>query len=193
MSETLSVLIVGVGGQGVITASEIVSEVVLNSGYDIKKSEIHGMSQRGGSVSSHIRFSKEKVYSPVAPKGSVDFMLSFEKMEGLRWIDHIKKDAVAIINDYRWDPLPVSSGKIEYTPEVNEKIKARRKAIIYKATDLAAEIGNIRVTNIVLLGTLAKLLPIEKEKWLEVIKKKVPPKTIDLNIKAFEEGYKKES
>ena len=120
-------------------------------------------------------------------------MLSFEKMEGLRWIDHIKKDAVAIINDYRWDPLPVSSGKIEYTPEVNEKIKARRKAIIYKATDLAAEIGNIRVTNIVLLGTLAKLLPIEKEKWLEVIKKKVPPKTIDLNIKAFEEGYKKES
>ncbi len=192
MSETLSVLIVGVGGQGVITASEIVSEVVLNSGYDIKKSEIHGMSQRGGSVSSHIRFSKEKVSSPVAPKGSVDFMLSFERMEGLRWIDHLKKDAVAIVNDYRWDPLPVSSGKIEYTPEVNEKIKERRKAIIYKATDLAVEIGNIRVTNIILLGTLAKLLPIEKGKWLEVIKEKVPPKTIDLNIKAFEEGYKKE-
>ena len=114
-------------------------------------------------------------------------------MEGLRWIDHLKNDSTVIINDYRWDPLPVSSGKVEYTPNVNEKIKERRQAIIYKATDVASKLGNIRATNIVLMGTLAKLLPFEKDIWIEVIKKRVPPKTVDLNLNAFEEGYKKES
>ncbi|HDS09256.1 MAG TPA: indolepyruvate oxidoreductase subunit beta [Firmicutes bacterium] len=192
MNATKNVLIVGVGGQGVITASEILSEVSMLEGYDVKKSEIHGMSQRGGSVSSHIRFNRDKVYSPTAPAGTVDFLMSFEKLEGLRWIDHLKKDAVAVINDFRWDPLPVSSGQIEYPLEVEEKIKARRKAIIYKASDVASKLGNIRVTNIVLIGTLAKQLPFKKETWIEVIKNRVPPKTIELNIKAFEEGYKQE-
>lgn len=193
MSETKNVLIVGVGGQGVITASEILSKVGMVSGYDVKKSEIHGMSQRGGSVSSHIRFNKKKVYSPVTPKGEVDYLLSFEKLEGLRWVDFLKEDGLAIVNDYRWDPMPVSSGKMEYTPEVVEKIKERKKSIIYKATEDATELGNIRVTNMILLGTLARQLPFEVDVWHSVIKERFPEKFVEINIKAFKHGYTKEN
>ena len=192
MEKTTSVLIVGVGGQGVITASEVFAKVAMLSGYDVKKSEIHGMSQRGGSVSSHIRFNKVRVYSPVAPKGEVDFLMSFEKLEALRWIDFLKEEGIVIVNDFRWDPLPVSSGEEPYPEGVIEKIRERRNAIIFKATELAKELGNIRVTNTILLGTLARQLPFDKEVWLKVIEERVPPKTVEINKRAFEEGYKKE-
>ena len=185
-----NILIAGVGGQGVILASEILSEVGIKAGYDVKKSEIHGMSQRGGSVTSDVRWNKEKVYSPTISKKSADFILGFEKLETLRSIDMIKPDGVIISSDYHLDPMTVSAGNQIYPEDVEEKIKKiHPRSYFFSNEEVIKKIGNPKAINIFIVGALSYFMDIDKELWFDVIKNKVPPKTVELNIKAFEEGY----
>jgi indolepyruvate ferredoxin oxidoreductase beta subunit len=185
-----NILIAGVGGQGVILASEILSEVGIKAGYDVKKSEIHGMSQRGGSVTSDVRWNKEKVYSPTISKKSADFILGFEKLETLRSIDMIKPDGVIISSDYHLDPMTVSAGNQIYPEDVEEKIKKiHSRSYFFSNEEVIKKIGNPKAINIFIVGALSYFMNIDKELWFDVIKNKVPPKTVKLNIKAFEEGY----
>jgi indolepyruvate ferredoxin oxidoreductase beta subunit len=184
-----SIIICGVGGQGVLTASDLLSDVLLDTGYDVKKSEVHGMSQRGGDVISTIRYG-EKVFSPLPSLFDTDYILSFEKLEALRNINYLKEDGIIMVNDYVWEPLPVASGLDKYPDDIEATLKKHaRKLIILPATDIAQKLGNIRATNVVLIGTLAANMDIDKRVWLEVVKRKVPPKFIDLNLQAFETGY----
>ncbi len=183
------IIISGVGGQGILLASDILSAVCMEAGYDVKKSEVHGMSQRGGDVVSHVVFG-EKVYSPLIGEGDADIILSFEKVEALRNIHFLKEDGIVIVNDMKILPLPVASGMADYPQKTIDEIKENAKnAIIIDAQSIAEEIGNIKVMNIILLGLLAKNLDIDKELFIKTIKSKVPPKTVELNLKAFETGY----
>jgi len=184
------VVIAGVGGQGILLASDVLTEVAMKAGFDSKKSEVHGMSQRGGDVVSHIIFG-EKVYSPLIGEGDADIILSFEKAEAMRSTDFLKKDGVMIINDMSILPLPVASGLAEYPQNPVDDIKRNIKnVIVIDAESKAKELGNVRVMNVILLGVMAKYIKgIKKELWLETLKSHVPPKTIDANIKAFDLGY----
>ncbi len=185
-----SVIIAGVGGQGVLTASDLLSDVLLKAGFDVKKSEVHGMSQRGGDVISTINFGEE-VFSPLPSLENTDFILAFEKLEALRNINYLKDNGYIIVNDFVWEPLPVASGYEEYPSDIEERIKnITSNFIILPASNIASELGNIRTTNVILIGVLASLMDIDKDIWLEIVKKKVPPKFIDINLKAFEKGYK---
>jgi indolepyruvate ferredoxin oxidoreductase beta subunit len=184
-----SIIISGVGGQGVLTASDLLSDVLLEAGYDVKKSEVHGMSQRGGDVISTIRYGKQ-VFSPMSSLYDTDYILSFEKLEALRNINYLKEDGTMMVNDYVWEPLPVAAGYEEYPRDIEETLaKFAARVIMLPATNIAQELGNIRATNVVLIGTLAANMDIDKNIWLEIVKKKVPPKFIDLNLNAFEKGY----
>ncbi len=184
-----SIIISGVGGQGVLTASDLLSDVLLESGLDVKKSEVHGMSQRGGDVISTIKYG-EKVFSPLPSLYDTDYILAFEKLEAIRNINYLKKDGIIMVNDYVWEPLPVASGFEEYPKDIEENLKKfASRLIILPATGIAEELGNIRATNVVLIGSLAANMDIDKNIWLEVVKRKVPPKFIDLNLNAFEKGY----
>lgn len=186
---TVSVVVCGVGGQGILTASDILSKVALKSGFDVKKSEVHGMSQRGGSVISEVRFG-EKIYSPLITEGMADYILSFEKLEALRNIRRLKKGGTVIVNDYRLMPMTVLSGNFEYPEDIEDRIKASgAKSIIIDGVELAVQAGNIRTVNTVLLGSLAVKLPFDKEKWINAIFERVPEKTHEVNKKAFELGY----
>lgn len=188
MSNVKSILFVGVGGQGTILASKILSQGLLESGHDVKMSEVHGMAQRGGSVSTQVRFG-EKVYSPLIEKGQADIIVSFEKSEVARWLPYLKKGGYAVVNDYEIHPVPVLIGKEEYPQGVNEKIQDTvEKTIFVKAGDIAKELGNIKAQNVVLLGALVKALELDGMDWESVIEKLVPKKAIDLNKKAFRVG-----
>jgi len=184
------VVIAGVGGQGILLASDVLTEVAMKAGFDSKKSEVHGMSQRGGDVVSHIIFG-EKVYSPLIGEGDADIILSFEKAEAMRNADFLKKDGVMIINDMTILPVPVASGLAEYPKNPVEDIKRIVKnVIVIDAESKAKELGNVRVMNVILLGVMAKYIKgIEKDLWLETLKSHVPQKTVDANISAFEMGY----
>lgn len=184
---TQNILLVGVGGQGTILASKLLTLGLMEAGYDVKMSEIHGMSQRGGSVSSQVRYG-EKVYSPVIEKGSADIIVAFEKMEGLRWIDYLKKDGVVVVNDYEINPMPVVSGLTTYNKEVLESIEAKAKTIVVKAYDKAIELGNAKVLNIILLGATVEKMGLTNIDWDKIIAQEVKPKFIELNQKAFKEG-----
>jgi len=184
-----SVIIAGVGGQGVLTASDLLSDVLLKAGYDVKKSEVHGMSQRGGDVISTINFGEE-VFSPLPSIDNTDFILAFEKLEALRNINYLKDNGFIIVNDFVWEPLPVAAGYEEYPDDIEDRIKKiTSNFIILPASNIASELGNIRTTNVILIGVLASLMDIEKDIWIEIVKKKVPPRFIDINLKAFEKGY----
>uniref|UniRef100_A0A7C4Y587 Indolepyruvate oxidoreductase subunit beta n=1 Tax=candidate division WOR-3 bacterium TaxID=2052148 RepID=A0A7C4Y587_UNCW3 len=186
---TKSIILAGVGGQGIILAGDIISLVAMENGLDVKKSEVHGMAQRGGSVITTVRFG-EKVYSPIIGPGMADIVLSLEKLEGLRNIDYLKEDGIMIVNDYRFDPLPVSSGEMDYPEDVIDRIKSiSKKTYIIQGRDIAVQIGNIRVMNMIMLGALSKILPFEKELWLKVIERRVPQKFLEINIKGFNAGY----
>jgi indolepyruvate ferredoxin oxidoreductase beta subunit len=179
---------VGVGGQGIIWASDILSEVALQSNYDVKKNEIHGMSQRGGAVVSHIRFGN-KVYSPIISEGSADFIVSFEKMEFLRYIEYINEKTILLLNTQVIYPLTVTSGKEEYPNDLITKgIERFTKSYQFNALDIAIALGNPRVVSSIILGGLSTLLPFNKETWENIIRDNAPKKTIDLNIKAFMNG-----
>lgn len=185
---TKSILLVGVGGQGTILASKILSEGLMKSGYDVKMSEIHGMSQRGGSVSTHVRFG-EKVYSPVVNPGEADILVSFEKVEAVRWLSYLKPGGSLVVNDYEIHPLTVLTGAAVYPAGVIEKLKAAvPNCKIIDAARIAEGLGNIKAQNVVLLGALVKAMQLTEVDWVAVLKELIPAKLCELNIKAFEIG-----
>lgn len=188
MKETLNILIVGVGGQGVLLASEVLSEVAMRHGLDVKKSEVHGMSQRGGVVSSHIRIAK-KVYSPLIEHGKVDFLMAFETSEGLRALDWLKPDGAVISSMTRLVPPSTTTGEWEYPKDPAGMIRSKvKESRILDADRIATELGNSRLVNTILLGVLSRSMDIPEDTWIETIKKRVPKKFIDLNVEAFKRG-----
>jgi indolepyruvate ferredoxin oxidoreductase, beta subunit len=183
-----NVLIVGVGGQGIILASDVLGRVAAAHGYDVKKNEIHGMAQRGGSVSSHIRFGKT-VYSPIIREGEADVLLSFEQIETLRYFPFLSEKGKVIVNDQKILPPAVFTGKQEYPPDVLTRIKEKvSDAVVVNGDEVAKKIGNPRVVNVIFLGVLSKYLDIPVEVWEKVLKESLKPKLVDINIKAFHEG-----
>lgn len=184
---TKSILLVGVGGQGTILASKLLTTGLMEAGYDVKMSEIHGMSQRGGSVSSQVRYG-EKVYSPVIEIGGADILVSFEKMETLRWINFLKPEGKIIYSNYRIDSMPVLTGKAEYLEAKIDEELERLNAISLDAADKALELGNAKIMNVILLGSLVKSMKLEHINWEQIIKDNVKEKFIDINIKALKEG-----
>jgi len=185
---TVNILVAGVGGQGVILASDIMSEVFMEAGYDVKKSEVHGMAMRGGIVTSHFRFGK-KVYSPLIKEGEVDILFAFEQLEGLRWINHLKSDGKIIMNDHRVNPPAVNLGEMEYPKGIPEMIRAKFKDFyLVKGTEIAFEMGDARAANVVLLGAISRLFGVTEELWLKTILNYLPPKVHELNRKAFFTG-----
>ena len=188
MAETKNIMIVGVGGQGTLLTSRILGGITVENGYDVKLSEVHGMSQRGGSVVTYVRYG-EKVTEPIVEEGQADVLIAFEKLEALRYAHFLKKDGVIIVNDQKIDPMPVVTGVAKYPEGIIEHLSEKYKVISVDAQKEALELGNSRVFNVIILGVAASKMDFEKEQWIEVIKKKVPPKTIDINVKAFERGY----
>lgn len=186
---TKNILIVGVGGQGTLLASKVMGKVFLDSGYDVKVSEVHGMSQRGGSVVTYVRYGDE-VYSSLIDKGEADILLSFEALEAARWLPYLKKDGVVITNTQRLNPMSVVMGKATYPDDILEKIKAAGvNPVEVDALALAEEAGSAKSVNVVLLGIAAKHIGLDKQLWLDAVKSTVPPKTVDMNVAAFEKGY----
>lgn len=187
--ETKNIMIVGVGGQGTLLASKLLGYVLLKQGYDVKVSEVHGMSQRGGSVVTYVRFG-EKVYSPVIDKGEADVIISFEKLEALRWIEFLKKDGRIITNTQEVDPMPVITGAAQYPENIIEKMEnAGAKVDAKDFLALANEAGSSKAVNIALMGRLSTYFPeIPDEEWQKAIDALVPAKFIELNKKAFELG-----
>ncbi|MEW6051092.1 MAG: indolepyruvate oxidoreductase subunit beta [Candidatus Zixiibacteriota bacterium] len=183
------ILIVGVGGQGVLLASEILSEAAMSAGFDVKKSEIHGMSQRGGVVSSHVRIAP-KVYSPTIQEGQADILLSFEQAEGLRAITWLKKGGIAIVSRTTLIPAIVTSSRKYHYPldAVAEMKKKLNRVIGVEADKIAGELGNPRLVNTILLGILSNYMSFDYDLWIETIKSKVKPKLVDINITAFKRG-----
>jgi len=184
-----SIMIVGVGGQGTLLTSRILGNVGISTGADVKVSEVHGMSQRGGSVVTYVKMG-EKVNSPIIEKGEADILLCFEELEALRWIDYAKKDASIIINTQRIDPMPVITGKAKYPENIIEKIKAEYQNVAaVPALELAKAAGSIKAVNVVMIGVLAKRTEIPEDTWIDVIRKTVKPQFVDINIEAFRKGY----
>ena len=188
MADVMNVILVGVGGQGTILASKILSTGLISAGYDVKMSEIHGMSQRGGSVSTQVRFGK-KVYSPIIGKGEADVLVAFEEMEALRYLEILKPGGKAVVNDYKQPSAPILMGKADYPEGVMEEIKAHAETTVIKAMDIAKELGNPKCMNVVLFGALVKALGLDGIDWEQAIRDTVKPKTIDVNIKAFQAGF----
>lgn len=187
--QNLNIMIVGVGGQGTLLASRILGAVALKKNYDVKVSEVHGMSQRGGSVVTYVRLG-EKIHSPLVEKGEADIIISFEQLESMRWAEYLKCGGKFIVNEQKIDPMPVIIGKAKYPENIIEKIKDNcKETIVVDALGIAKKSGNIKTVNTVLLGVLAKSTSIEKEVWLEALKETVPSRFLDVNMKAFEEGY----
>jgi indolepyruvate ferredoxin oxidoreductase beta subunit len=183
------ILMVGVGGQGTVLASDILCDVALSAGYDVKKSEIHGMAQRGGSVISHVRIGK-KVFSPVIPVGSADILVSFEKMEFLRYFEYINNETILLLNEGKIYPPGAAGGEEKYPDSlIEEKITIFKKYYLLNAFDIADKVFNRKVTSTVMLGKLASVLEIKPDIWKDVISEKVPPKTKGKNIEAFDAGY----
>lgn len=187
MAEVKNILLVGVGGQGTILASKILSTGLIEAGYDVKMSEIHGMSQRGGSVTTQVRYGKE-VCSPIIGKGEADILVAFEKMEALRWLNHLNPDGKIVVNDYQIPSVPILTGKKDYPERIIERIKEKANTTVLDAADIAEGIGNARTMNIVLLGTLVKAMGLLDIDWEAIIKKTVKEKFVDINIKALEAG-----
>ena len=182
-------MIVGVGGQGTLLASKMLGYVLLKQRYDVKVSEVHGMSQRGGSVVTYVRYG-EKVYSPVIDKGETDVIISFEQLEAARWVEFLKKDGVIITNTQKMEPMPVITGAAEYPEGLIEKLTAAGAKVDAKDfLALAEEAGSSKAVNIALMGRFSTYFPdITDEQWQDAIEKNVPAKFLELNRKAFELG-----
>ena len=187
---TKSILLVGVGGQGTITAAKLLSAGLMEAGYDVKMSEIHGMSQRGGSVSSDVRYNETgKVDSPVISRRGADILVSFEEMEALRWCDYVKPDGAIVVSTERIAGLPVMTGRMEYPEGIVEELQKTAKTVFaIDAPAEAAKIGNSRVTNVILLGAIVKYMGLERIDWNKIIRENVKPAFAELNIKALELG-----
>jgi indolepyruvate ferredoxin oxidoreductase beta subunit len=188
-STNTAVLIAGVGGQGTVLASKIMGQVAKMTGLDVKQSEIHGMSQRGGSVVTHVRYGT-KVYSPLVAKGNADVIIAFEELEALRYLPYLKESGLLIVNQQQMFPMPVISGNAQYPQEVVEQAKARGAQVVsLPAAAIASEYGDAKAANVVLLGRLAQHLDFPKEIWLTAITETVKEKFVQMNLKAFEAGY----
>ena len=187
--ETKSIMIVGVGGQGTLLASRILGNAVISEGYDVKVSEVHGMSQRGGSVVTYVRYG-DKVYSPIIDKGGADMILAFEELEALRALPYLKNGGKIIVNTQQIDPMPVITGAVKYPENIIEALKASGADVTAAdALELALKAGNMKAVNVVLIGIMAKNTTVPKEVWVDTIKKTVPEKFLDVNLAAFELGY----
>ena len=187
-NETKNIMIVGVGGQGTLLASRILGNVVIGEGYDVKISEVHGMSQRGGSVVTYVRYG-EKVNSPIIDRGEADTILAFELLEAYRAMPYLKKGGKMLVNSQQIDPMPVITGAAQYPQDITKKLADVIDTTVVDAVTAATEAGNIKAVNVVLIGVLAKTTSIPYEKWIETIKNTVPAKFLDVNLKAFEIGY----
>ena len=188
MSETVkSIVLIGVGGQGTILVSKVLTTALVTAGFDVKMSEIHGMAQRGGSVSTQIRYGK-KVYSPLIGVGEADILLAFERMEAVRGAALLKKDALIIVNDYTIIQPPLASGTAVYPDNCIDALREKFKLIAFNAAQVAEELGNPRVMNVVLLGAMAEVLQLDKLDWEPALKENVPERFIEINQEAFKRG-----
>lgn len=188
MNDTKSILLTGVGGQGTILMSKVLTAGLVSAGYDVKMSEVHGMAQRGGSVSTQVRYGK-KVYSPIIGRGEADVLVAFEKMEAVRYSEFLKPTGTALINDTEIIPLPVASGAANYPENILGAMKAAFRVRVVPASKLAEELGNIRSTNIILLGALVHALELINIDWEAALAQTIPPKILKLNLDAFEIGF----
>ncbi|MBN1473962.1 MAG: indolepyruvate oxidoreductase subunit beta [Syntrophaceae bacterium] len=186
--EIKSVLLAGVGGQGILKASDIMCAVMMEAGFDVKKSEVHGMAQRGGCVTSHVRYGS-KVYSPLEKAGSIQTLVSFEKMESLRYLHYLGKDSSIIVNSEKINPPAVNIGTMPYPADIIKYLKKKFKLVMeVDASDLAQKAGNVKTANIVLLGALASLMAIDQNIWEKIIKKTFTEKLVKMNLEAFQLG-----
>lgn len=188
MSQSKNIMIVGVGGQGTLLASRILGNAVIGAGLDVKVSEVHGMSQRGGSVVTYVKYG-EKVQSPIIDKGSADIILAFEELEAYRSLPYLKKGGRMIVNTQQINPMPVIIGAAEYPENICEKLQKVCDLTTVDAASLATKAGSIKAVNVVLIGVMATSTDIPYEDWIETIQNTVPPKFVELNVKAFELGY----
>jgi len=187
-SKVTSILFAGVGGQGILRASDILCMVMMEAGFDVKKSEVHGMAQRGGCVTSHVRYG-EKVFSPLAETGSIQTLVSFEKMEALRYLKFLREDASIILNTEEIYPPAVNMGDMPYPNDIIGFLENHyEKVIAIDAVSIAQKSGNAKAANVVLLGALSSLMDIHKSVWESVIRKSFPQKLVKLNLDAFQMG-----
>lgn len=185
---TRNIMIVGVGGQGTLLTSRILGGLAIDAGYEVKLSEVHGMAQRGGSVVTYVRYG-EAVAEPIVEEGQADVIIAFERLEALRYAHFLKPEGSLIINDWRIDPMPVVIGAASYPENIIETLSEKHQVYTVDATEESRKLGNPRVFNLIVLGMAARHMDFTKDQWIEVIKKTVPPKTIDINLQAFEVGY----
>ena len=188
MSKTTNIMIVGVGGQGTLLASRILGNAVIRMGYDVKVSEVHGMSQRGGSVVTYVKYG-EKVHSPIIDNGEADIVLAFELLEAYRALPALKPEGRLIVNDQRINPMPVITGAAKYPEDIVAKLSEKVDTTAVDALSLANEAGSFKSTNVVLIGVMAKSTDIPYEVWIDTVKSTVPQKFLDINLKAFDLGY----
>ncbi|MEA5094619.1 indolepyruvate oxidoreductase subunit beta [Sedimentibacter saalensis] len=185
--DTKNILLVGVGGQGTILVSKILSTGLMDAGYDVKMSEIHGMAQRGGSVSTQVRYG-EKIYSPIIGSGQADILVSFETMETMRWLEFLKPDGVVVVNDYEIPSAPILTGKADYPQGIIEMVSDKARTKVVNAADISEKLGNMKVMNVVLLGALVKMMNLTDIDWEKAVRASVKEKFADLNVKAFNAG-----
>ena len=187
MTDVKSILMVGVGGQGTILAGKILSMGLMTAGYDVKMSEVHGMAQRGGSVSNQVRFGK-KVYSPIIGKGQADILVAFEMMEAMRWLEYLKPGGKIVVNDFRIPSGPILIGACDYPEQVIASLKAKADTTVIQASEIAKQIGNARTMNLVLFGALVKGMNLTQIDFAAEIAANVKPDTLKLNLEAFRAG-----
>ncbi len=187
MNNIKNILLVGVGGQGTILASKILSEGLIEAGYDVKMSEIHGMSQRGGNVSTQVRYG-DKVFSPIVGEGEADVIVAFEKMEALRWIEYLKPGGKMVINDAEIPSVPIQMGLADYPENIIEELSVKATTYVFKATEIAEGLGNPKSMNMVLLGALVGAMELPDIDWEKIMRANIKPQFLDINIKAFQTG-----
>lgn len=189
MKKNLNILLVGVGGQGTILASKILTQAALSQGYTVKMSEIHGMAQRGGSVVTQVRLG-EKIDSPVIDEGDADLIVAFEQLEGYRWAHYLREKGTLIVNSQKIMPLPVLTGAAEYPDDIVERLRRRLSRVVaVDGLHLATDAGNARATNVVLVGILARFMDFPEEIWQDALKARIPERLLELNRRAFALGY----
>lgn len=186
---TKNIMIVGVGGQGTLLTSRILGGITLDAGYDVKLSEVHGMAQRGGSVVTFVRYG-DKVAEPIVEEGQADVLIAFEKLEALRYAHFLKEDGALVVNEQRIEPITVVTGVAQYPENIMEGLEKEHTVYRIDAMEEAKKLGNYKVFNIIVLGMAARHMDFSEQAWLEVIEKTVPPKTVDINKKAFLAGYR---
>lgn len=186
--ETKNIMIVGVGGQGTLLTSRILGGITVRAGYDVKLSEVHGMAQRGGSVVTFVRYGSE-VAEPIVEEGCADVLIAFERLEALRYAHFLKRDGVIVVNDWRIEPITVVTGAAAYPENIIEKLRESHQVYAVNAMEEAEKLGNVKAFNVIVLGLAARHMDFDKNLWLDVIAETVPPKTVEINQRAFLKGY----